>query len=174
MDATISKYCNFRMKAGAIVSAMVGILLFFAGVFASKIVGDTSNYVITDSIVSSGTITSVTEKQGKYNYTTFFDVIYAVNYTVDGKIYTGTVKDRFTDFSKAKTTLDAAQSSVKKIYYDPNDPSKNSQTKGQETIFRWVTFGLSTLSIGYAVLAWILRDNLAMCAITTFGNVRNW
>lgn len=174
MENTIQQYCNFRMKAGSILSGFVGIVLFFMGVFASKFVKDTSKYVLTQGTVTSGTITSETVKSSKYRYKTYFDVVYAVNYMVNDKTYSGSVKDRFTDFSKAKATLDSAQGSLKNIYYDPLDPTENAQTKGSETAFRWLMFGVSTLCLGYAVLAWILRDNMAMCAITTLGNIRNF
>lgn len=174
MDSAIAKYCNFRMKTGSIVSGIFGLALFFMGVFASKIVGDTSKYVLAQATVTSGTITTVTVKTGKYSYKTYFDAVYAVKYEVNGKSYVGSVTDRFTDFSKAKATLDAAQGSIKNIFYDPLDPAKNAQSKGAESMFRWFSFGMSTLCLGYSALAWVLRDNMAMCAITTLGNIRNF
>lgn len=169
----IKQYCNFRMTAGSVISGIFGVIMFFVGVFASKIVGDTSSYVLADATVVSGDIQTTTTKSGKYSYTTYFDVVYNVEYTVQGKTYTGKTKDRFTVFSQAKTTLDAAKGSIKRLYYDPLDPTKNAQSKGTESVLRWTSFGISTLLLGYAVLAWILRDNAAMCAITTLGNIMN-
>lgn len=174
MNANVlQNYCNFRMTAGSVMSAVFGVIMFFVGMFASKIVGDTSSYVLTDATVVSGDIQTTTTKTGKYSYTTYFDVLYNVEYTVQGKTYSGKTKDRFTVFSQAKTTLDAAKGSIKRLYYDPLDPMKNAQSKGTESVLRWTSFGISTLLFGYAVLAWILRDNAAMCALTTLGNITN-
>ncbi|AGE56707.1 hypothetical protein ATCVNEJV2_676L [Acanthocystis turfacea Chlorella virus NE-JV-2] len=174
MNASVlQNYCNFRMTAGSIMSAIFGVILFFVGVFASKIVGDTSSYMLTDATVVSGDIQTTTTKTGKYSYTTYFDVLYNVEYTVQGKTYPGRAKDRFISFSQAKTTLDAAKGSLKRIYYNPLDPAVNAQSKSAESVLRWASFGISTLLFGYAVLAWILRDNMAMCALTTFGNITN-
>ena len=175
MDSSnvIRSYCNFRMTAGSVISAIIGVILFFVGVFASKIVGDTSSYVLTDATVVSGDIQTTTTKSGKYSYTTYFDVVYNVEYIVQGKTYTGKTSDRFSSFSQAKATLDAAKGSTKRIYYDPTDPVRNAQSKGTESVLRWASFGISTLLFGYAALAWILRDNMAMCAITTLGNIMN-
>lgn len=173
MNSDIRKYCNFRMTAGAIISGIFGIVLFLVGVFASKIVGDTSSYVLTDATVVNGDIKTTTVKSGKYSYRTYFDVVYNVEYMVNGKTYSGTTTDRFSSFSQAKSTLDAAKGAVKRIYYDPLDPARNSESKNTESVVRWVSFGMSTLLFGYAVLAWILRDNIAMCAITTLGNILN-
>jgi len=166
----ISKYCNFRMVSGSIISGIVGIILFFVGVFASKIVGDTSSYVLTDAIVIGGDIKTETVKSGN-SYRTYFDVVYNVEYEVSGKKYSGTTHDRFYSFDQARTTLNSAKGSIKKLYYDPINPVKNSESKGTESFIRWVSFGMSTLLFGYAVVAWILRDNAAMCAITTLGNI---
>jgi hypothetical protein len=172
-SAVIAQFCNFRMTAGSIISGILGVILFFVGVFASKIVGDTSSYLLADAVVVSGDIKTSTVKSGKYSYRTYFNIVYNVEYEVAGKKYPGTASDQFGSFEQAKTTLDAAKGSVKKIYYDPRDPTKNSDSKSTESVVRWMSFGISTLLFGYAVLAWILRDNLAMCAITTLGNITN-
>ncbi|AGE54594.1 hypothetical protein PBCVKS1B_350R [Paramecium bursaria Chlorella virus KS1B] len=169
-SAVISKYCNFRMTSGAIIAGVIGIILFFVGVFASKIVGDTSSYVLTDAVTVGGDIKTETVKSGN-SYRTYFDVVYNVEYEVSGKKYYGTTKDRFYSFSQAKNILDSSKGSIKKIYYDPINPVKNSESKGTESFVRWVSFGSSTLLFGYAVVAWMLRDNMAMCAITTLGNI---
>jgi hypothetical protein len=161
------------MTTGAVISGVLGIILFFVGIFASKIVGDTSSYILTDAIAIGGDIKPATVKSGKNSYRTYFDVVYNVEYEVSGKKYYGTTKDRFYSFDQAKNTLNSAKGSVKKIYYDPINPVKNSESKGVESFVRWVSFGSSTLLFGYAVVAWMLRDNLAMCAITTLGNITN-
>lgn len=109
----LAKYCNFRMTAGSIMSGVLGIILFFVGVFASKIVGDTSSYVLTDATVISGDIKAITIKADKYSYRTYFDVIYNVEYGVGGKKYPGKTTDRFSSFEQAKATLDAAKGSIK-------------------------------------------------------------
>jgi len=171
MDSAINKYCNFRMTAGSIVSGIFGIVLFFAGIFASKIVGDTSSYVLANATVTDGVIKTTTVKTSKYSYTTYYDVVYDVEYEVAGKKYPGSTTDRFYSFNQAKTTLTASKGSIKKLYYDPMNPAKNSASKSVESVFRWISFGASTLLLGYAVFAWILRDNLAMCALTTLGNI---
>jgi general stress protein CsbA len=171
MNEAISKYCKFRAVTGSIVSGVVGLVLFFVGVFASKIVGDTSSYLLTDATVVSGDIITSQVKRSKHSWTTYFDVIYNVEYTVDTKSYKGTTRDRFSSFSQAKATLDAAKGAIKKIYYNPLDPSKNSESKSIESVTRWVSFGISTLLIGYAIVAYIFRDNVAFCAITTASNI---
>ena len=175
MDSSaISKYCNFRMTTGSIISGIFGVILFFVGVFASKLVGDTSSYVLADAIVASGDIKTATVKSGKHSYRTYFDVLYNVEYEVAGKKYSGKTTDRFSSFAQAKTTLDAAKGSVKRLYYDPLDPVRNSESKNTESVVRWMSFGISTLLFGYAALAWVLRDNMALCALTTLGNIQRY
>lgn len=169
----IARYCNIRMITGSVISGIFGLVLFFVGVFASKITGDTSSYVLTDATVESGDIKAVTVKSGKYSTRTYFDVIYNVGYTVGGKPYTGKVSDRFSSFEQAKRTLDAAKGAVKRIYYNPLDPTINSESKNTEGILRWASFGASTLLLGYAALAWFLRNNMAMCAVQTMSNISN-
>jgi hypothetical protein len=171
-SALIAKYCNFRMTAGSIVSGIVGLVLFLVGVFASKIVGDTSSYLLTDAIVVNGDIKTSTVKSGKNSYRTYFNVVYNVEYDVAGKKYSGTTSDSFSSFSQAKATLDAAKDAIKRLYYDPLDPAQNSESKNTESIVRWASFGMSTLFFGYAVFAWVLRDNMALCALTTLSNIR--
>jgi hypothetical protein len=162
------------MTAGSVVSGIVGVIFFLIGVFASKIVGDTSSYVLTDAIVIKGDIKTDTVRSGNRSYRTYFDIVYDVEYEVAGKKYPGTVSDRFNSFEQAKTTLDAAKGSIKRLYYDPNDPTQNSVSKNTESLVRWGAFGMSTLLLGYAVMTWILRDNTALCALTTLGNIRNY
>jgi hypothetical protein len=175
MDSSaIAKYCAFRMTTGSILSGIFGVILFFVGVFASKLVGDTSSYVLADAVVVNGDIKTSTVKSGKNSYRTYFDVVYNVEYEVAGKKYSGMTTDRFSSFTQAKATLDAAKGSIKRLYYDPLDPARNSESKNTESIVRWMSFGVSTLLFGYAVLAWILRDNMAMCAITTLGNIQRY
>jgi hypothetical protein len=149
----------------------VGLVLFLVGVFASKIVGDTSSYLLTDAIVVNGDIKTSTVKSGKNSYRTYFNVVYNVEYEVAGKKYSGTTSDSFSSFSQAKATLDASRGSIKRLYYDPLDPAQNSESKNTESIVRWASFGMSTLFFGYAVFAWILRDNMALCALTTLSNI---
>lgn len=172
MDAAtfIQKYCNFRMISGSILSGVIGLVLFFVGVFASKIVGDTSSYMPVEAKVISGDIKAYTSSSGS-STRTYFDVMYSVEYSVDSKIFPGKMSERFVSFAQAKSILDASTGSIKRLYYDPLDPSKNSASKSTESVVRWMSFGMSTLLIGYSVVAFILRNNEAMCAITTLGNL---
>jgi len=171
MNDAISKYCKFRATFGSIVSGIIGIAFFFVGVFASKIVGDTSSYLLTDATVVSGDIITSQVKRGKHSWTTYFDVIYNVEYVVDNKSYKGTTRDRFSSFTQAKATLDAAKGAIKKIYYNPLDPSKNSESKSVESVTRWMSFGIATLLIGYAIVAYVFRENVAFCAIISASNI---
>jgi uncharacterized membrane protein YjfL (UPF0719 family) len=85
--------------------------------------------------------------------------------------YKGKITERFSSFSQAKTVLDAAKGAIKRIYYDPLAHDKNAESKSVESILRWSSFGMAVLLIGYAIVAFILRNNEAMCAITTLGNI---
>ena len=171
MDSSfISKYCQIRLVSGSVIAGIFGIILFFVSIFASRIVGDTSSYILTDATVKDGDIKAYTSG-GSSSPTTYFNVIYIVEYTVDNKKYTGAITERFSSFYQAKTVLDAAKGATKKIYYDPLSPDKNSESKSVESILRWSSFGMSILLIGYAIVAFILRNNQAMCAITTLGNI---
>ena len=171
MDSSfISKYCNIRLITGSVFSGIAGIILLFVSVFASRIVGDTSSYTLAEATVVNGDIKAYTSGSSRYP-TTYFNVIYNVEYIVDNNKYTGVVTERFSSFSQAKTVLDAAKGAVKKIYYDPLAPNKNSESKSAESILRWSSFGMAVLLIGYAIVAFMLRNNEAMCAITTLGNI---
>lgn len=171
MDSTfISKYCKIRLVTGSVISGMIGVVLLLVSLFASRIVGDTSSYILADATVVSGDIKAYTSSSGR-SRTTYFNVIYNVEYTVDYMKYKGKVSERFRSFSQAKAVLDAAKGSVKKIYYDPLAHDKNSESKSTESVLRWASFALSVLLLGYAVAAYLLRDSQAMCAITTLGNI---
>lgn len=171
MDSSfISKYCQIRLVSGSVISGIVGIVLFFVSVFASRIVGDTSSYILADATVVNGDIKAYTYGSSR-SPTTYFNVIYNVEYIVDNIKYNGKITERFRSFSQAKTVLDAAKGAVKNIYYDPLSHDKNSESKSVESVLRWSSFGMSVLLIGYAIVAFILRNNEAMCAITTLGNI---
>lgn len=165
MDSSfISKYCKTRLVTGSVVSGIIGVILLLVSLFASIIVGDTSSYVLTDATVVDGDIKA-------YTSTTYFNVIYNVEYVVDHVKYRGKITERFSSFSQAKSVLDAAKGAVKKLYYDPLAHDKNSESKSAQSILRWASFAMSVLLFGYAVVAYVLRDNQAMCAITTMGNI---
>lgn len=171
MDSSfITKYCNIRLVTGSVVSGIFGVILLFVSVFASRIVGDTSSYILAEATVVGGDIKAYTSSSGR-STTTSFNVIYDVEYTVDNMKYKGDITERFSSFSQAKAVLDAAKGAVKKIYYDPLAPDKNAESKSEESILRWSSFGMGVLLIGYAIVAFILRNNQAMCAITTLGNI---
>ena len=167
----VSQYCKIRLITGSVVSGIIGVVLLFVSFFASRLVTDTSSYVIADATVVDGDIKAYTAQTSKRSSTTYFDVKYDVEYTVDYVKYKGRVTERFRTFSQAKAVLDAAKGAVKKIYYDPLAHDKNAETKTTGSALRWVSFALSVLLIGYAVVAYVLRDNQAMCAITTIGNI---
>ena len=171
MDSSfISKYCNIRLITGSVFSGIAGIILLFVSVFASRIVGDTSSYILADATVVDGDIKAYTTSSGR-STTTYFNVIYNVEYIVDNVKYKGKITERFTSFSQAKAVLDAAKGAIKKIYYDPLAHDKNAESKSAESILRWSSFGMAVLLIGYAIVAFMLRNNEAMCAITTLGNI---
>ena len=171
MDSSfISKYCNIRLITGSVFSGIAGIILLFVSVFASRIVGDTSSYILADATVVDGDIKAYTTSSGR-STTTYFNVIYNVEYIVDNVKYKGKITERFTSFSQAKAVLDAAKGAIKKIYYDPLEHDKNAESKSAESILRWSSFGMAVLLIGYAIVAFMLRNNEAMCAITTLGNI---
>jgi hypothetical protein len=149
---------------------VIGVVLLLVSLFASRIVGDTSSYMLADATVVDGDIKAYTSSAGR-STTTYFDVIYNVEYNVDYMKYKGKVSERFRSVSQAKAVLDAAKGSVKKIYYDPLAHDKNSESKSTESVLRWASFALSVLLLGYAVAAYLLRDSQAMCAITTLGNI---
>jgi hypothetical protein len=149
---------------------MIGVVLLLVSLFASRIVGDTSSYILADATVVDGDIKAYTTSSGR-STTTYFNIIYNVEYTVDYMKYKGKVSERFRSFSQAKAVLDAAKGSIKKIYYDPLAHDKNSESKSTESVLRWASFALSVLLLGYAVAAYLLRDSQAMCAITTLGNI---
>ena len=172
MDSSfISKYCRIRLVGGSVVAGIFGIILLFVGLFASRIVGDTSSYILTNATVVGGDIKAYTSSSGRRSATTYFNIIYDVDYTVDNKNYKGKITERYSSFSQAKAVLDVAKGAVKKIYYDPLAHDKNSDSKSSESILRWVSIGSSVLLLGYAIVAFMLRNNQAMCAITTFGNI---
>ena len=171
MDSSfITKYCNIRLVTGSVVSGIFGVILLFVSVFASRIVGDTSSYILAEATVVGGDIKAYTSSSGR-STTTSFNVIYDVEYTVDNMKYKGKITERFSSFSQAKAVLDAAKGATKKIYYDPLAHDKNAESKSVESILRWSSFGMAVLLIGYAIVAFILRNNEAMCAITTLGNI---
>jgi len=171
MDSSfISKYCKIRLVTGSVISGMIGVVLLLVSLFASRIVGDTSSYILADATVVDGDIKAYTTSSGR-STTTYFNIIYNVEYTVDYMKYKGKVSERFRSFSQAKAVLDAAKGSIKKIYYDPLAHDKNSESKSTESVLRWASFALSVLLLGYAVAAYLLRDSQAMCAITTLGNI---
>lgn len=170
MDSSfISKYCQIRLVSGSVIAGIFGIILFFVSIFASRIVGDTSSYILTDATVKDAEIKQYTS--GGSSSPTVYNVIYIVEYIVDNKKYTGAITERFISVSQAARVLGASKGSTKKIYYDPLSPDKNSESKSTESILRWSSFGMSILLIGYAIVAFILRNNQAMCAITTLGNI---
>ena len=172
MDSSfISKYCKIRLVTGSVISGIIGVVLLLVSLFASRIVGDTSSYILADATVVDGDIKAYTSSSGRRSTTTYFNVIYNVEYTVDYKKYKGKVSERFTSFSQAKAVLDAAKGAIKKIYYDPVAHDKNSESKSTESVLRWASFAISVLLLGYAVAAYLLRDSQAMCAITTLGNI---
>lgn len=173
MDSSfISKYCKIRLVSGSVVSGIAAVILLLVSLFASRIVGDTSSYILTDAVVVDGDIKAYTSSSGRRSSsTTYFNVIYNVEYTVDNVKYKGKINERFRSFSQAKTVLDAAKGAVKKIYYDPLAHDKNAESKSAESVLRWASFAISVLLFGYAVVAYMLRDNEAMCAITTLGNI---
>jgi hypothetical protein len=175
MDSTfIEKYCKIRLVSGSVVSGIFGIILLLVSLFASRIVGDTSSYILTDATVTGGDIKAYTSRSSSRRsstYTTYFNVIYDVEYTVDNVKYKGKITERFSSFSQAKAVLDAAKGAIKRIYYDPLAHDKNSESKSAESVLRWWSFVMAVLLIGYAVVAFVLRDNQAMCAITTMGNI---
>lgn len=166
----ISKYCQIRLVSGSVISGIFGVILFFVSVFASRIVGDTSSYILADATVVDGDIKAYTSGSSR-SPTTYFNVIYNVEYIVDNVKYKGKITERFTSFSQAKAVLDAAKGAIKKIYYDPLAHDKNAESKSAESVLRWSSFGISILLIGYAIVAFMLRNNEAMCAITTLGNI---
>lgn len=166
------QYCNFRQITGSVMAGLLGLVLLGVSVFASKITGDTSSYTITDATVISADIVSTTERNKKYP-TTYFDVVYDVLYTVNNVNYTGKMSDRFSTFNTAKLALDASKGSIKKIYYNPLDPSKSSQSKSAESVLRWFSFGAGLLLIVFAIVAFLFRKNLAFCAVTTASNISN-
>ena len=171
MDSSfITKYCNIRLVTGSVVSGIFGVILLFVSVFASRIVGDTSSYILAEATVVGGDIKAYTSSSGR-STTTSFNVIYDVEYTVDNMKYKGKITERFSSFSQAKTVLEAAKGAIKKIYYDPLAHDKNAESKSVESVLRWSSFGMAVLLIGYAIVAFILRNNQAMCAITTMGNI---
>ena len=58
---------------------------------------------------------------------------------------------------------------------------KNTKTGSKKTksntLFRMLTFTLAVFLVGYAILAYTLRNSETMCALTTVGdvmNVPNW
>jgi hypothetical protein len=170
----ISTYCKIRLVSGSIVSGIIAVILLLVSLFASRIVGDTSSYILTDATVVDGDIKAYTSRSSSgrsTRTTTYFNVIYNVEYTVDHVKYKGKITERFSSFSQAKTVLDAAKGAVKKIYYDPLAHDKNAESKSAESVLRWASFAISVLLFGYAVAAYMLRDNEAMCAITTLGNI---
>lgn len=175
MDSSfISQYCKIRLVSGSIVSGIVAVILLLVSMFASRIVGDTSSYILTDATVVDGDIKAYTSHSSsgrRSTTTTYFNVIYNVEYTVDNVKYKGKITERFSSFSQAKAVLDAAKGAVKKLYYDPLAHDKNSESKSAESILRWASFAMSVLLFGYAIVAYVLRDNQAMCAITTMGNI---
>ena len=172
MDSSfISKYCKIRLVSGSVISGIIAVILLLVSLFASRIVGDTSSYILTDATVVDGDIKAYTSSSGRRSATTYFNVIYNVEYTVDNVKYKGKITERFSSFSQAKVVLDAAKGSVKKIYYDPLAHNKYSDSKSAESILRWASFAMSILLFGYAVVTYVLRDNEAMCAITTLGNI---
>jgi len=171
MDSSfITKYCNIRLVTGSVVSGIFGVILLFVSVFASRIVGDTSSYILAEATVVGGDIKAYTSSSGR-STTTSFNVIYDVEYTVDNMKYKGKITERFSSFAQAKIVLEAAKGAIKKIYYDPLAHDKNAESKSVESILRWSSFGMGVLLIGYAIVAFILRNNQAMCAITTLGNI---
>lgn len=172
MDSSfISKYCQIRLVSGSVISGIFGVVLFFVSVFASRIVGDTSSYILAEAIVVNGDIKAYASGSSSRSPKTYFNVIYDVEYIVDNVKYKGKITERFRSFSQAKAVLDAAKGAGKKIYYDPLSHDKNAESKSVESVFRWTSFGMAVLLIGYAIVAFILRNNEAMCAITTLGNI---
>ena len=175
MDSSfISKYCKIRLISGSVVSGIIAVILLFVSLFASRIVGDTSSYMPVDAVVVDGDIKAYTSHSSsgrRSTSTTYFNVIYNVEYTVDNVKYKGKRTERFSSFSQAKTVLDAAKGAIKKIYYDPLAHDKNAESKSAESILRWASFAISVLLFGYTVVTYMLRDSQAMCAITTLGNI---
>ena len=130
MDSSfISKYCKIRLVTGSVISGIIGVVLLLVSLFASRIVGDTSSYILADATVVDGDIKAYTSSSGRRSTTTYFNVIYNVEYTVDYMKYKGKVSERFTSFSQAKAVLDAAKGAIKKIYYDPLAHDKNSESR---------------------------------------------
>ena len=167
MDSSfVSKYCKVRLVGGSVMAGIAAVLLFVFGMLAGKIFGDTSTYVKTEATVFDGDIKATTS--GK---TTYFNVIYNVEYVVDKMKYNGKITERFSSFAQAQAELDDAEGKHKQIYYDPSSPDKYSQSRATKSIVRWVSFGVSTLLFIYAIVAYTLRDNKTMCALTTFSNI---
>ena len=165
-------YCEFRQITGAIVSGVIGVIMMFVSIFATRIVGDTSSYLPIDATVTSATM-STTTTGGKYPRTSFV-AKYFVTYAVNGKKYPGNVTESFATFDAAKLAIDSSKDAIKKIYYDPLDPTKNASSKSAESVLRWASFGVAVLCFAFAIISYLFRKNLVFCAVTTLDNLSSF
>lgn len=156
-----SKYCNMLLVSGSVISGIIGVILFLASMFASRIVGGTSSYILTEGTVKKAVIV----QKGGLEHPTVYNakyVVYLVEYIVNDTKYTGELTEIFNSSSQADAALNASKGTTKYIYYDPLAPNHNSGCQSEkpesvESIFRRSTFGMSVLLIGYAIGAFILR-----------------
>lgn len=116
----------------------VGIVLIVFGVIMFMINKENQNYIKTEA-----TVTDVREEQetstdadGSTSTTTIYNV--TVNYTVDGKEYTGDLDN--VSKQKVGDKMD--------IYYNPEDPSQITQTKSLIFPIVIIVAGIASLTGG--------------------------
>jgi hypothetical protein len=142
------EYCRVRITFGAIIGAVIAVILIIAAFMLPSRMGDTSKYVSVDGTVKSAVV--VSPKEGKNRLT--------ISYVVDGKTYTTT--------QLWTGDKDSQIGQTRKVLYDPTNPSRTTLVKNIENKLSWVSVLCAVLIAGWSIFSYKFRDNPIFCGGT--------
>ena len=129
-------YCNIRLLVGGSISVFIGLVMIIISVYlgTSKDL-DTSDYKEIQAKVKTTTITPTSVTENK-NTRTVYVLNLTLEFVVSDKTYYGssTHKTQFPTMEDAKSNVASVESQTHVLYYDPKDPSKNKDSKGDERL----------------------------------------
>lgn len=160
------EYCNIKMLVSGVIMIIVAIASSISAIMMQSDSADTSNYTQTSASVKETRISPVVHDKSLQ-----FNVIAALEYTVNGKSYTASSTNTFNSDYEANNFAKNYKTDV--LFYNPKSPEQNVSSKGQEDNASMILIGIAIVMFISAVLGILFRRNKIFCGLQVLGDTKD-
>lgn len=156
-------YCENRIMVSVISNVLSGVIFAIVAIALINTPSD-SHFVKTTGIIVNGNVKQISD---------VYTIEKMVEYEIDGKKYVNKLLSlRSFELRESAESLAMARiGQLMYIYYDPLDPSKIVEFRGEESSLGWVFGGVALLFSVIALLLFLFRGNAFLCGVFGVSDV---